>query len=471
MRSTTLKVLGGIVLTTALVWMLVLGWWQANDFQPSKSDLFLYLFFPPFAFVGGFLLLRGFIEHLKAPPQKEAPSKEIRDDDPLASANAKTSAAERQFSICLVGAWLNASSGKTAAEILENIEAGIRPAPSKHQHDDEGFPVFLAEVKDLDIDQFSDSPETDNKMRALLQSPQRTRLLALIDSVLPEAVIQIRSALDNAPASARLRIHWLLPSTIESAFFSAMRGWFNDNYWSEIDKSRIEIKMTPVASEAGALRHIDDVVLQINREQLDDDLVLVIAASSAVDEDSIQLLGAHKRLFSANNQNGQVPGEAAVALLFSTQQAATSLGIDDAVLVSRTSHACRDKSVDGAGRVSGTLIEHLVEGLLSIHAVEASSIEALVSDTDHRASRIGEMMAGLGSKLEHLDPIKDCLATGTTTGSTPPTGSLLALACAREKVLTTEGPVLCISNQHDTERAAILTIPFVAQASTETTST
>lgn len=70
MRSTILKTLGGIVLTTAVVWALVLGWWQANNFQPSKADLLLYLFVLPFSLVGGFLLLRGFIENLKAPPKK-----------------------------------------------------------------------------------------------------------------------------------------------------------------------------------------------------------------------------------------------------------------------------------------------------------------------------------------------------------------------------------------------------------------
>lgn len=471
MRSTTLKALGGIVLTTAIVWALVLGWWQANNFQPSKSDLLLYLFFLPFALIGGFLLLRGFIEHLKAPPQKEAPRNELKDEDPLASANAKTSAAERTFSICLIGSWLNTASGKSAAEILESIDAGARPEPSERQQDDDGFPVFLAEVKDLNIDQFSETLASENeKLIPLAENAQATRLLALLDSILPETEMQTRALLEKAPADARLRIHWLLPSNVENSLFPVMRNWLNDKYLSEIDSNRLEITMKPVTCEADALKQIDEVVLQINREKREDDLILVIATNSAVDEAGIQALANRKRLFSASNQNGQIPGESAVGLLFSSHKAAATHAIDDAVVISRISHACRDKSIATAGRINGTLIEHLLDGILSLHALEASGIQALVSDSDHRANHICEVQAGLGSRFEHLDPMKDCLATGTVTGSNLSTGSLLALVCAREKVLMTEGPVVCISNQHDTERAALLTMPFVAPLRAESTS-
>ncbi|MCB4359518.1 hypothetical protein [Quatrionicoccus australiensis] len=434
--------------------------------------MLLYLFFLPFALIGGFLLLRGFIEHLKAPFPDEAPIKEITDDDPLVSAKAKTSAAERTFSICLIGAWLNTASGKTAAEILENIDAGVRPEPSEKQKDDDGFPVFLADVKDLDIDKFTETLTSENEgLSALSANTQVTRLLALLNSILPDAEMQTRAQLKKAPANARLNIHWLVPSNIESNHFPAMRSWLNDKHLSEIDKSRVEIMMTPITSEAGALRQVDELVLKTNREKLDDNLILLIAATSAVDEASINSLSIRKRLFSASNQNGQIPGESAVCLLFSSHKTATSHAIDDVVVMSRVSHASRDKSVNAAGKTNGTLIGHLVDGLLNVHSLEASGIQALVSDSDHRANHICEVLAGIESNFEHLDPMKDCLATGTVTGSNLSTGSLLALVCAREKVLMTEGPVLCISNQHDTERAALLTMPFIAKLSTETTST
>jgi hypothetical protein len=82
------KVLGGSLLTFALVWALVLGWWQSNDHQPGKLGIGLYLAALPLALVGGYLLLRGFIDHLKTPvaiQNAEVPG--AHDDDPLAAAS------------------------------------------------------------------------------------------------------------------------------------------------------------------------------------------------------------------------------------------------------------------------------------------------------------------------------------------------------------------------------------------------
>lgn len=461
MHSAIFKIIGGTVLTTAVVWALVLGWWQTNDFQPTKTDLLLYLFILPFSVVSGFLLLRAFIENLKAAPKKEEARKEIKDEDPLASATAKTSAAERVFSICLIGAWINTPAGKTATELLENIDAGARPEPSDQQQDDNGFPLFISEVTDLDIDQLTETLASQkNDLSRLSESPRAIRLLALLESILPDVEMQTRALLEKSPTSARLRIHWLLPSNIENALFPTLRSWLNDNHLSAIDSHRIEITMKQVVHEADALSQIDNITLQINRENLVDDLMLVIAAASAVDEASIQALTRSKRLFSPSNQSGQIPGESAVALLFSSPKVATSNGIDDAVVISRVSSATRDKPVTEAGRINGTLIEQLTEGILNIHAQDASAIQTVVSDCDHRSGNVCELQASIGQKLDHLDPTKDCLSTGTVTGTNQPPGSLLALVCAREKVLITKGPTLCISNQHDSERAVLLAMPF-----------
>src|SRR5574343_989071 len=107
MWSKALKVLGASLLTFALVWALVLGWWQSNDHEPSRMELGLYLAALPLALVGGFLLLRGFIDHLKADPESAAvPHAPVRDDDPLALASAKMAAAERGFTIALADAFV-----------------------------------------------------------------------------------------------------------------------------------------------------------------------------------------------------------------------------------------------------------------------------------------------------------------------------------------------------------------------------
>jgi len=92
-------------------------------------------------------------------------------------------------------------------------------------------------------------------------------------------------------------------------------------------------------------------------------------------------------------------------------------------------------------------------------------------DFGHRANCMSEMLTGLRSKFQFLDPLQDCLGTAPSNSSNRIVGSLLALACAQELVLMTESPVLCINNLHVAERAAIPAMPLISQTSTKATST
>ena len=57
-------------------------------------------------------------------------------------------------------------------------------------------------------------------------------------------------------------------------------------------------------------------------------------------------------------------------------------------------------------------------------------------------------------------PLADCLAIGTVVGSASPAGGLVALACAASRALANQGPVLCLGNQDDSPRAALLVRPL-----------
>lgn len=179
---------------------------------------------------------------------------------------------------------------------------------------------------------------------------------------------------------------------------------------------------------------------------------------------------AGNKLFSAQHQDRKIPGEGAVALLFATRHLVERLELDEVAVISRVSHGARDKPVDAGGRIGGKLIEQLVAGLLDVTATESAQIKSAVFDADHRANHVTEAMEGLGQAFEHLDPAKDCLATGTVNGALSPVGSLIALACARGKVLADRVPVLCLSNQHEIDRAVLLVMPYVAANKPESNS-
>lgn len=469
MWSSVLKVLGGSLLTFAVIWALVLGWWQSNDYEPSRVDLALYLGALPLALVGGYLLLRGFIEHLKAPPPVSTPPvPEVLDDDPLAGSRAKTAAAERSFSLCLVDAFLATPAGASTDEILAAIEAGKRPEPSSRVSDDAGFPVFLAEVPDLDVDGMEERlAELAGPLRELLDRDAVVRALALLDEVMGAARDSVLSNFGQGAEKLRLQLVWLVPGDWSPTYFPGLRAWLQQNYWSMVSKSDLEISLLPVVNEADALHQLDETILRANREPSDDELILLVGAVSAVDEQTIETWAAGNRLFSAKYQDRKIPGEGAVALLLASRATVERLGLPEVAVISRVSQGARDKPIDAGGRIGGKLIEQLVTGLLDVSAVESTQIKAVVFDADHRAGLVTEALEGLGQAFDHLDPIKDCLSIGTVNGALAPIGSLIALACARSKVLATESPVLCMSNQHELDRAALLATPFVRQAITE----
>jgi hypothetical protein len=473
MWPTVFKLLGGSLLTFALVWALVLGWWQSNDYQPSKLDLGLYLAALPLALVGGYLLLRGFIDHLKAPAETTAPaSSALRDDDPLAVASARTAAAERAFKIALIDGFIVTAAGASADDTLAAVGEGKRPEPSARLTDESGFPVFAAEVPELDVDAMVERmADEGGPLGELSACAPIMRSFSLLERVMEGSGDRLRGILEQLGASACLRVVWIVPAAWGSFDLPAMKNWLQGRFWPNSEKKRPEISVLPVASEVEALRVVDDIILRAGRDPASGELTLLLGSVSAVDEQTVEQWAAVNRLFSAQHQQRRIPGEGGVALLLAAHEIVDRLDLSDSVLIGRISAASRDKPVDAGGRVSGKLIDQLVTGLLDVSGVEQSSIKTAIFDTDHRANNLTEALEGLGQHFGHLDPIKDCLAVGSTAGDLAPIGGLVALACARAKVLATEEPVLCVSNQHDIDRAVLLAMPAAAQPDVKPSST
>lgn len=473
MWPTVFNLLGGSLLTFALVWALVLGWWQSNDYEPSKLDLGLYLAALPLALVGGYLLLRGFIDHLKAPTETTAPaSSALRDDDPLAVASARTAAAERSFKIALIDGVIVTAAGSSADDTLAAVADGKRPEPSERLTDESGFPVFAAEVSELDVDTMIECVANEGGTIAeLLACEPIMRSFSLLERVMEGCADRLRGILEQLGESARLRVVWVVPTTWGRVDLQALKAWLQGRKWPGSEKTWLEISVLPLANEVDALRVVDDIILRAGRDPASGELTLLVGAVTAVDEQTVAQWAATNRLFSVQHQQRRIPGEGGVALLLACHEIADRLNLSETVLLGRVSAAARDKSVDAGGRVSGKLIDQLVTGLLDVTGVEQSSIKTAILDTDHRPNNLTEVLEGLGQHLGHLDPIEDCLAIGSTTGDLHPIGGLVALACARARVLATEGPVLCVSNQHDFERAVLLAMPMPAQSDVKPCST
>jgi hypothetical protein len=211
---------------------LVLGWWQANDYQPSTYEMLLYLGALPFSLIGGYWLLHGFIEHIKNPPAPvETLSNDPADNDPLGSISAKTAAAERGYSINLIGSSVASGAGMSASEILDAIAAGQRPKLDKTLKDESGFPVFAARLVDLDVIEFVEKPGIqDTGFPSSLKIDERLRALALLDTALPPVLTQVSELMEQTLPKARLRLSWLIPANWEHDHIPALQAWLRSEH-------------------------------------------------------------------------------------------------------------------------------------------------------------------------------------------------------------------------------------------------
>lgn len=466
MLLTLFKVIGGSLLAAALIWALVLAWWQSNDYQPDRLELALYLGALPLALIGGYWLLRGFIEHLKAPPPVAPEGEKLpADDDPLAASRRKSDAAERAFTLDVIDAFVRTGGGRGADEILAAMAAGKRPDPDATLLDSDGFPVFAAAVADLDNDSMAEMlVEKDASLATLTTRPEVLRAMTLLDDVLQQARERLVGLLESAPQSLSIQVLWLIPASWEQAWLTPLRTWLAAQDWPEKFRPGLALSLVQVASESAALKQLDDLILGVNRTPEADQLVLIISAVSLIDQQRIDALAAANLLFSANHQERLIPGEGGVAILLAAKACCDRLAVAERTRLSRVSLGARDKSVNAGGRVTGQLIQQLASGLLDVSGTAPATIMAAVTDTDHRAAHAAEMLDGLGADFTHLDPLEDCLGTGTCSGAMPPVGSLVALACAHEKTRSLVAPVICLSNQHDKERGLLLVMPHTPAA-------
>lgn len=456
MFASVLKLLGGSLLVFALVWALVLGWWQSSDHEPDRLDILLYLGVLPLSLVGGFLLLNGFIRHIKAPPPATPrPADNFIDADPLAQLAASKSAEERRYTIQLVDAFVRVAPGSDVDTLLAAIGEAKRPEPSARLSSPEGYPLFLAEVPDLDTDALAAELREAPGQSGFAEDEAVLRGLTLLQGVLEQAGVAVTEML--ADTGRQLQVVWLIPGQWQKLDQTQLLNWLRGHLCPDAQPFACEIAVA--TSEAAALRQLDQLIVRANRDPAANSLYLLISAVSQVDEESVMGRANAGKLFSAEQPQQMLPGEAALALLLALPGSLPEEYSEKAVQLSRLAHGQRDKPISSSGRIRGKLIEQLTTGLIDISGVEPAAIKALVRDGDQRSGPLVEALEGIAPMLEHLDPEADCLTVGVPCGDTAPLSALLALACTRNRVLADDAPALCLSNTHEVERALLLVSP------------
>lgn len=209
-----------------------------------------------------------------------------------------------------------------------------------------------------------------------------------------------------------------------------------------------------------ALKSLDEFAAAANRSD-SQDLLLLAACESAVDEDRLQDMEARGLLFSHRNQQGRIPGEAAAALLARASKAPANGEQDVMALASRAALLPRQKSADAPGRICHEALVQAAGSCLDAAQIGANAICAVVSDADHRSSRTAETAAMMNDLFTDVDPVAQCIRSNDALGHLGAAGALVALAVAAGAAQAEQKPVLLAAVAHPVDRAALVIAPFV----------
>ncbi|HET7795534.1 MAG TPA: hypothetical protein VFL64_19260 [Rhizobacter sp.] len=493
------KLLALLLVITALVWLATMWRWQSAHVDPGTRDIVVTLVVLPIALT---LMLAGVIWSIGrlrtyavapatpatvAPPQASTPALAERPQAPrfrvLSSAvHLRT---DRE--------WSNAQSSIAKGE--------CRPELDEQLKDDDGIAVFTAPVPDLSTHALRDAMD---ELQARL-AQDRPEIWANHESA-PE-VLRALASLEMAASSMRdaLEAQWpalsaplpssrskpsapTLPPTVSirvaiparwpaqtqqlaSAWIEQLLDPFIDSGLKAAGQSRamahsmrlaVQLHLHPVDDAEAFWAVLDQQLMQWQRDQ-EAGLLWAMAADSLVGENDAAAMAAAQELFSGSNQRGRVPGEGAAGLLLSSS---AWPALPDAEAPQAQLHRAnllrRDKSADASGRVSPQTLLQSAEDALRASGWQAVQVQHITSDTDHRASRTGEVFETLQTLLPHLDPGEHALRLGVGCGDLGVARLLACLALTAGQVSRSQQPALVLGAFPAFERFAALLTPATA---------
>lgn len=450
------------VLATAIVWALVIVYWQATATEVSFEDIALYMLGLPVLLIGAGLGIRALLRRRQASP---ATAKAATVDAQSGATSSAEDAGAQRFTLALLGAGIATAAGEDKAAVLAALKAKeVRPGPDGEIKNRDGFPVILTRVPDLALGE----AETALLQSSAPPSPMTLRTLALLRKAFaPVADILHSIALDahgepkeqsaNSVPTPRLIVDLLVPPAWDAAqrrqVLAAANCLLADTGWP--DDARV-LRTLDTGQCLSALHQLDKFNLEANLSR-SPDYYLVLACESQIDQELIAGLESRNALFGPATPKGAVPGEAAVAVL--VRRVIDGAPHPPMALIGRAAQAVRGKSIDSTGRTGCDELAGATTVALEQAQIPAAQIAEVFGDIDQHSGRCAECVGTLNALLPHVDPAEQFVAVGQSLGRLDSTGPLLALAIAAEALANEGQPVLLIAALHATERLAMPLLP------------
>lgn len=459
-----------------IVWFAMIVYWQASNRMPTSGDLAINLFALPLGLLAAlWLTIKGATLFTAASPTN-LPGSSAQDKEALA--HAQTAEQERGLTLTILSSALRAAHGKSADELTTAFASNKATLDIDSElKDAKDHPVLSGRIKDVDEEAQRDAlekwlpaanptatPWNSEELRALaLGSEVITELAqqAITHPLLQEYQAMIPSR-RNSIALPDLQLLAVLPLQWEAGKRKLAAQWFahiiKQQGWPE---EKIDIKNAPSFERLAPLDKIDQLSV-VSHRQASPCFGIVLACDSYIGEQTVQAWENTGTLFPGKDQRGKIPGEGAAGLLLADARQTAAMNPGAATKIHRLAQGMRDKSADDNGRIGAELLTTLSKDALLAASATPEKITLIAADTDHRASRVTELMGMGHSTFPDLDLSRQCLKVSAACGATGRVSSLMALALAHHEVMTNSGFALCVSNQDGLARAAVIVGPYTA---------
>ncbi|QNK67120.1 hypothetical protein [Variovorax sp. PAMC26660] len=468
------------------VWVIVVVYWNFTARMPSTSDILLYLIVLPLALVVFYVVLRRIFTG--APTAAALPSAARGASVAVAGAGASASTAgaadalQERLQMAVLAFGLHTPRGNDAEAVAAAVSQGQMPDLVPELRDNEGFPVLAGCVAGIDANELR-----EHLRETLLSAPDalnadklpddRLRAIQLMSDVLQELLASAADAIINAgdallvrapgrfvssgeviPGAAAapvLCISLLLPGAWSESERSIATQWVQHQAREAYPSQHWTVDCFKSEPGASAMALLDRINIALHREQRPA-LWMALAADSAISSECIAKWEAEGLLHSAARRNGRVPGEAAAGLLLARAgDALFAPANPDTVLLSHCASGQRDESADTARAPNADLLDVFAQRLLAASALQPDAIDWVVSDADHRASRVTEVAKLVQERLPHV-PFESNLSICATLGYLGAAADMTAVALACHLATRESHHVLALSVRDALARTAML---------------
>ncbi|MBC7404768.1 MAG: hypothetical protein H7252_03670 [Cytophaga sp.] len=466
------------------VWIPFIYSWRINNRLPNVSEITSSLIVLPIALIAilylsgklwrnGFALIQSRVE--------------TNTQEPLDDVREASDALERHNSIAVLASAIRSAHGNSPEELsiqLKLNEARISLDPELKDHN--GFPILSSRISGIDENAQLNkmlSWAQLNKRESLAWTDEQLRAITLGSEVVIELMKQaVKHPLFDEYVTAQsknlevlevpmLQLLALLPQSWKDEERSHVTDWFfhliQDLGWPE---ERITFRPEILSLANRTMDSIDRLMLESFRSG-HSFFTIVIACESHIGELTIQNWEAEGKLFDQRRRDTKIPGEGAAGLLLTDSIQAPLYELDTISRLHRVVQSRHNKSADSIGFIDDELMANIMQQALTLSKIPVEKITLISSDTDHRSSRLIELLSNGFKIFPDLDPDTQYFKLASNCGEMGAVTSLAALVLAHHKVITDSEAVLSISNNDGYERTSVVLSSWADSATLLTTST